>query len=350
MKMTEQGGQIKQNSGTKRLILSLIAGLVFFGLLSAYFVFGKSFASEKFLVKVRPNMAYEAVEGQLSDKANFGSMFFFSVLSQTFGYEKNIKVGCFEVKPGNSVWNVFQRIRKGRQTPVRLTFNNIRTREQLAGRFAQQLMLDSVTLVNAFSNADSCAKWGLTPETIVVLFIPDTYEMYWDISYNRFMEKMQKEYNRFWTASRLAKAKEVGLTPVEIATMASIVEEESNNKAERPAIAGLYLNRYRIEMPLQADPTVKFAVKDFSLRRILFEHLTVESPYNTYKVTGLPPGPIRVPSKDGIDAVLNYQKHDYLFMCANADFSGRHAFARNMAEHSVNAKRYREELNKRGVK
>ncbi len=346
----EQEDQTVPKSGAKRLILSLIGASLFFGCLSAYFVFGKSFSDEKFLVKVRPNMSYDAIKAQLTDKSNFGSMFFFSVLSQTFGYEKKIKVGSYEVKPGNSVWNVFQRIRKGRQTPVRLTFHNIRTREQLAGRFAQQLMLDSVTLVNAFSNADSCAKWGLTPETIVVLFIPDTYEMYWDISYTRFMEKMQKEQSKFWNATRLEKAKQVGLTPVEIATMASIVEEESNNSAERPAIAGLYLNRLRIGMPLQADPTVKFAVNDFSLRRILFQHLTTDSPYNTYKVTGLPPGPIRVPSKQGIDAVLNYEKHDYLFMCANADFSGRHAFARNLAEHSVNAKRYREELDRRNIK
>jgi UPF0755 protein len=203
--------------------------------------------------------------------------------------------------------------------------------------------------VRAFSDSDSCARWGFTPATIPVLFIPDTYEMYWDISYEKFMAKMQKENEHFWTSARKAKADSIGLTPIQISILASIVEEESNNKIERPAIAGLYLNRYRIGMPLQADPTVKFAVNDFTLRRILFEHLKTDSPYNTYKYVGLPPGPIRVPSASGIDAVLNYQHHEYLYMCANADFSGRHAFARNMKEHHQNAQRYRNELDKRKI-
>ena len=334
---------------SNQLIIRILIAIAALGLLKSYLVFVRSVSDEKFSIYIRPNSDYLDIKQQMSLHANYTSQFFFSGLSTVFGYEKALHVGRYEVKKGTSVWSLFQRMYRGRQSPVRLTFNNIRTKEQLAGRFAQQLMLDSAALVRAFSDSDSCARWGFTPATIPVLFIPDTYEMYWDISYEKFMAKMQKENERFWTSARKAKADSIGLTPIQISILASIVEEESNNKIERPAIAGLYLNRYRIGMPLQADPTVKFAVNDFTLRRILFEHLKTDSPYNTYKYVGLPPGPIRVPSASGIDAVLNYQHHEYLYMCANADFSGRHAFARNMKEHHQNAQRYRNELDKRKI-
>lgn len=340
---------MKTKFGGKRLTLSLLAVVAFIALILFYLVFIKSFSSKKFSLNIRPNTPYMEVEAQLKTNASAPAMTVFSVLNKVFRYEEQVKIGHYEARRGTSVWTLFNSMLKGRQTPVRLTFNNIRTKEQLAGRFAGQLMLDSVQLVEVFNNTDSCARYGFTPETIPSLFIPDTYEMYWDVTLPHFMKQMKKEYDRFWTEERKEKALKVGLTPIQISTLASIVEEESNNKEERPVIAGLYLNRYRIGMPLQADPTVKFAVKDFSLRRILFEHLTVKSPYNTYKNIGLPPGPIRVPSAAGIDAVLNYQKHDYLYMCAKADFSGRHAFARTMEEHHKNARQYREELNKRKI-
>ncbi|MDP4271017.1 MAG: endolytic transglycosylase MltG [Bacteroidota bacterium] len=341
---------MKTKFGGKHLTLSLLAAAAFVGLMLFYFIIIKSFSSEKFSVNIRPNTQYTEVESQLKAHASTPSMTFFSLLNGIFNYKEHVKVGHYEAKKGISVWTLFNNMRKGRQTPVRLTFNNIRTKEQLAGRFAQQLMVDSITIINEFNNPDTCAKYGFNIETIPAMFIPDTYEMYWDISLSKFMKRMKSEYDDFWTSKRKAEAKEVGLTPVEISTLASIVEEESNNKEERPAIAGLYLNRYRIGMPLQADPTVKFAVNDFSLKRILFEHLKVNSPYNTYKNIGLPPGPIRVPSKLGIDAVLHYQKHEYLYMCAKSDFSGRHAFARTMEEHHKNAQLYRDELNKRKIK
>ncbi|MEI7675496.1 MAG: endolytic transglycosylase MltG [Bacteroidales bacterium] len=335
---------------SKRLIVRIVVALVLIGFVKIYLIFLHPISNEKFSIYVRPTTTYTDIKAQLSEHADLSSRFFFSALSTVFGYEKVIHIGKYEAKKGTSVWSLFQKMYRGRQTPVRLTFNNIRTKEQLAGRLSQQLMLDSITLIHAFKNTDSCARMGFSPSTIPSLFIPDTYEMYWDISYEKFLRKMKNVYDKFWTSERLEKAKLVGLTPIEISTLASIVEEESNSAEERPAIAGLYLNRYRIGMPLQADPTIKFAVNDFSLRRILFEHLKVNSPYNTYKNIGLPPGPIRVPSPAGIDAVLNYQKHDYLYMCANYDFSGRHAFARTMKEHHQNAQKYRNELDKRKIK
>lgn len=350
MKRSPKKKEMKKKNGSKQLIISLLTTSAFVVLILVYFMFIKSFSSEKFSLNIRPNTPYTEVEAQLKKHSSAPAMTMFNLLNSVFHYEKAVKIGHYEAKKGTSVWSLFNSMKKGRQTPVRLTFNNIRTKEQLAGRFAEQLMMDSISLVKAFSDSDSCAKWGFTPETVPSLFIPDTYEMYWDISMGKFIKRMKSEYDHFWNNERKEKAKQVGLTPIEISTLASIVEEESNNKEERPAIAGLYLNRYRIGMPLQADPTVKFAVKDFSLKRILFEHLTVNSPYNTYKNIGLPPGPIRVPSASGIDAVLNYEKHDYLYMCAKADFSGRHAFARTMEEHHKNAQLYREELNKRKIK
>lgn len=182
------------------------------------------------------------------------------------------------------------------------------------------------------------------------MFIPNTYEVYWNTSAKNFMNRMKKEYDRFWNDSRKAKAKEIGMSPVEVAILASIVEEETAAYDEYPVVAGLYINRLKRNIPLQADPTVKFAWGDFTLQRILFSHLEIDSPYNTYKHTGLPPGPLRIPSIKGLDAVLNYQKHSYLYMCAKEDLSGRHNFAKTLAEHSRNAKKYQAELNRRKIK
>lgn len=182
------------------------------------------------------------------------------------------------------------------------------------------------------------------------MFIPNTYEVYWDMNVEKLLKRMDKEHKAFWNQSRLAKAEEIGLSPLEVSILASIVEEETAVNDEKPTVAGLYINRLKRGIPLQADPTVKFAVGDFTLKRILHKHLETDSPYNTYKVAGLPPGPIRMPSIIGLNSVLNYQKHDYIYMCAKEDFSGRHNFATNLAQHNANARRYQNALNRRGIK
>ena len=180
-------------------------------------------------------------------------------------------------------------------------------------------------------------------------FIPETYQVYWDISIEDFFARMKKEHNKFWNEDRRLKAKTIGMTPEEVCTLASIVEEETNNNDEKPMVAGLYINRLHTGMPLQADPTIKFALQDFSLRRITNQHLSIQSPYNTYLNTGLPPGPIRIPSPKGLDSVLNYVKHNYIYMCAKEDFSGTHNFASNYADHMVNARKYWKALNERKI-
>lgn len=207
-------------------------------------------------------------------------------------------------------------------------------------------MLDSATVASALTDSLTCARLGYTPQTIACLFIPNTYEVYWDMTLDQFLARMTKEKDRFWNDERRQKAKDIGLTPEEVVTLASIVDEETAKNDEKPIIAGLYMNRLKRGMLLQADPTVKYAVGDFTLQRILYRHLEVDSPYNTYKYAGLPPGPLRIPSIRAIDGVLNYTHHNYLYMCAKEDLSGRHNFARTLAEHSRNAQRYQSALNR----
>jgi UPF0755 protein len=236
------------------------------------------------------------------------------------------------------------------QTAISLRLPEVRTVEKLATALSDQIMLDSATLAKAFTDSAFCTKYGYKEETLTALFIPNTYEVYWDISLEKFMERMVKENQRFWNETRMKKAEAQGLTPVEVAILASIIDEETRNNGEKPMIAGMYLNRLKIKMPLQADPTIKFAMQAFKLRRILNSMLKTESPYNTYTNVGLPPGPIKIASIASLEAVLNPASHKYLYMCAKEDFSGTHNFARTYSEHLKNASRYRKALNARNIK
>ncbi|WP_278626726.1 endolytic transglycosylase MltG [Parabacteroides gordonii] len=287
---------------------------------------------------------------QLQDSADCSRIGSFKQLAGMLKYQANIRTGRYAVSPGMSNLQLLNDLRRGHQVATRLTFNNIRFKEDLAERLDEQLMLDKDELLSLLNDSAYCDSLGFTTETITSLFIPNTYEVYWNIPADKLMQRMKREYIAFWTDARLEKAKAIGLTPAEVATLASIVEEETAASDEYPIVAGLYLNRLHRGIPLQADPTVKFAVGDFTLQRILFEHLEVNSPYNTYKHAGLPPGPLRIPTIKGMDSVLNYMKHNYLYMCAKEDFSGRHNFAATLAEHNRNANRYRAELNRRKIR
>ena len=237
---------------------------------------------------------------------------------------------------------LIERLKYGYQTPVRITWNNyVRTREDLAGKVTRHLMMDSVSLLRALEDDEFLSPYGLNRETSRCLFIPNTYEVYWNITMEQLFNRMQKEYNIFWNETRRAKADSLGLSPIEIAIIASIVEGESHNKREMPLIASLYLNRVHKGMPLQACPTIKYAVGDFKLKRVLYRHLAVESPYNTYKNPGLPPGPIRCPSPETIDMVLNAPETDYLFMCASPELNNTHIFSSSYRGHAAAAQQYR---------
>ena len=262
---------------------------------------------------------------------------------------QNIHTGRYAIRPNDNVYHVFSRLSRGYQEPINLTIGSVRTLDRLARSVGKQLMIDSAEIARHLFDSTFQAEMGYTPITMAFLFIPETYQVYWDMSADEFFKRMQTEHQRFWNDERLARATAIGMTPEEVCTLASIVEEETNNNEEKPVVAGLYINRLHTDMPLQADPTIKFALQDFGLRRITNEHLKVNSPYNTYINTGLPPGPIRIPSKKGLDSVLNYTKHNYIYMCAKEDFSGTHNFASNYADHMANARKYWKALNERKI-
>lgn len=277
-------------------------------------------------------------------------MFGFEYQAEKNGYAQHIRTGRYAIKPGDNMRYLYRRLAMGYQTPVKLTVGSVRTLDRIARNTGRQLMIDSIEVARLMADTAYIRSIGYSKETLPALFIPNTYEVYWDMSAEDFINRMVKEHKAFWNEKRMQQAQAIGLTPTEVSTLASIVEEETANQAEKPVVAGLYINRLKRGMLLQADPTVKFSMQDFGLKRILFKHLEVDSPYNTYKYAGLPPGPIRVPSFQGLESVLNYTKHNYLYMCAKEDFSGTHNFATNSAQHAANARRYQQALNRRGIR
>lgn len=272
-------------------------------------------------------------------------------------YAKNVRSGRYAIRPGEGALKTFRHLKNGMQTSCNVTIASVRTTERLAAELSKKLMLDSTEIISALKNEQIAAQYGLDTATVICLFIPNTYDIYWNTSVENLLKRMKKEYDAFWNDDRKSKAKRMGLTQTEVMTLASIIDEETANNAEKPMIAGMYYNRLMLKtaeypngMPLQADPTIKFAWKRFDIKRIYNKLLYIDSPYNTYRNSGLPPGPIRIPSVEAIDAVLNYVHHDYLYMCAKEDFSGTHNFARTYDEHIENALSYTKALNKRGIK
>ncbi len=259
-------------------------------------------------------------------------------------YPDHVKPGRYVLRNGMNNRQLCNILNGGLQTPVKVTFNNMRDIPMLAGRIAEQIEADSMSIVSYLDDATVLSELGFNWLTIPAMFLPNTYEFYWNTSAAQFVDKMKKEYDKYWTPERLNKAKELYLSPVQVSILASIVDKETNKTDEMPRIAGVYLNRYRNNWLLQADPTLVFAVGDFSLKRVLNVHKEVDSPYNTYKYPGLPPGPICIPSLASINAVLNAEKHNYYYFCAKDDFSGYHVFAKTLTEHNRNAERYHRKL------
>lgn len=301
-------------------------------------------------VYIDNNTRFDQLVKFLTDSAGASKIEVFELIAEAADYEDNLKTGRYAVTPGMSSLELLNVLRRGQQTPTRITFNNIRFLEDLAKRLDEQLMFTADDIMVRLTDPAYCDSLGFNTETIRAMFIPNTYEVYWNISPDRFLERMKKEYDTFWDEKKRAQAEAIGLTPVEVAILASIVEEETAVADEYPVVAGLYINRLHRGMLLQADPTVKYAVGDFMLQRVLYAHLEIDSPYNTYIYAGLPPGPLRIPTIQGLNAVLNYTKHNYLYMVAKEDFSGRHNFATTLTEHNRNANRYRTELNRRNIR
>ncbi|MBC5775392.1 endolytic transglycosylase MltG [Pontibacter sp. KCTC 32443] len=270
-------------------------------------------------------------------------------MAKLMDYDKLVKPGRYKLEDGWGNRQLVGVLRLGQQTPVKLTFTNVRLRSQLAEKLAAEIEPSEEEINALLNDPEYLETLDFDTNNVVSLFIPNTYEVYWTITAKELMERMKTEYDKFWTPERLDKAEALGLSQQEVSTLASIVQAETIKNDEKPRVAGVYLNRLEKGMLLQADPTVVFAVGDFTIRRVLNVHLRHDSPYNTYRYKGLPPGPINVPNISSIDAVLNPEVHDYIYFCAKEDFSGYHSFATNVAEHQANARRYQKALNERKI-
>lgn len=338
--------------------LKIVIGIASFAVivLVSYFIyllFIPNFSNKgtsKQYIYLRNDATYDDVIKQLKEKSNIRSTYTFEQALKLLKSKNNIKAGCYLVKDGVSNYALLRALRNGNQTPIQLKINNIRTKEQLAGSLSKQLMSDSLQFIHLLNDTVFLSQYNLTPITCVSVFLPNTYQIFWNASPQKVFERMNKEYNMFWNKERRRKASEIPLTQLEVITLASIVDSESNTSYEKPIIAGLYINRLRKNMPLQADPTIVFAVGDFTIKRVLISHTSINSPYNTYKNTGLPPGPIRIPTLKAIDAVLNYDKNDYVYMCAKETLNGEHNFASSYSQHIDNANKYQKALNERGIR
>ncbi|KAA6321621.1 hypothetical protein EZS27_028751, partial [termite gut metagenome] len=340
----------------RKPILLLLSGaivLLFFGLITGnnyyYYLRPQFHLSQTVYFYIDCDDDIDSVYHKIVQKGIPDNMKGFRRLAKKYHYAEKIYCGRYAIQPYDNIRTLFFRLARGNQRPQNLIVGSVRTREMLARNIGRQLMTDSAEFAKLLYDPAFCEELGFNAETIMCLFIPNTYQVYWTTSPVKLFKRMKKEYNRFWNEERLKKAEVIELSPEEVSILASIVDEETNNINEKSVVAGLYINRLKRKIWLQADPTVKFALQDFNLRRITNRHLNVNSPYNTYKHTGLPPGPIRNPSIRSIDSVLNYSKHNYIYMCAKEDFSGTHNFATNLAEHNANARKYQRALNKRRI-
>ncbi len=271
-------------------------------------------------------------------------------LAEDRAYSSKVKSGKYPLEKGMNNRQILNMLVAGNQEAVTIAFRNVRLKSTFANLASRKLSFDSLGLINLMDSADYVKKFGFNKDNVYTLFIPNSYQMYWDTSAEGFFERMNSEYKKFWNAERLQKANALSLTPQEVSILASIVDSEALMDDEMPTIAGLYLNRLNRGIKLEADPTVIFANNDFTIRRVLNRHLKKESPYNTYRNNGLPPGPITMPSINAIDAVLSPKKHENIYMCAKEDFSGYHNFASNLKEHMANARRFQKALDQRNIK
>ncbi|MGA1226543.1 MAG: endolytic transglycosylase MltG [Tamlana sp.] len=341
----------------KILIAIALIGLVFAAFF-ANFVYkamlrpNTAFNNEVAYVFIPSNGNYEQVKSQLEPLLD--DMESFDNLAERKKYTTNIKAGRYEIKKGMTNNDIINSIRS-KNLPIKLSFNNQETLEKLAGRVSSQIEADSLSLLNTMKDSAFLKENGFNEATALGMYLPNSYEFFWNTSAEDFRSRMLKEYNRFWTETRIQKAHNIGLSQDQVIALASIVYEESKQPSEQPRITGVYMNRIRIGMPLQADPTLKFAAyklpqyKNTIIKRVLNVHKEIESPYNTYKNLGLPPGLIAMPDISTIDAVLNYEKHNYLYFAADAKNFGFHKFAKTLAQHNINAREYQRYLSSQGV-
>jgi UPF0755 protein len=333
---------------SKKKIGGVFSGILLLGALLILYVFflPNGLHSDSKLI-IRDNERYEDILSEMEQQSFVKNFITFKIAALVLDFKGNIKKGKYQFSEKDNNFTIIKKLRRGQHFPVTFTFNNIRTLDQFLQKVEGKFLFDIEELATLLNNYHFLSFQGFTRENVIAVFIPNTYEFYYDIEAEEFFDLMKRQHAKFWNEKRRALADSLQLTIPEIVTLASIVEEENFKEKEKGMIAGLYINRLRKGMKLQADPTVKFALGDFAKKRILNEDLQIDSPYNTYMYEGLPPGPIRIPATSTIDSVLQYRQHDYIFMCAKEDFSGMHNFAKTDTEHMKNAAKYHRALNAR---
>lgn len=338
----------------KRFVLFMV---IFSVLLTSFsFYFYQLFYGVNILPEEQPRMVlidrddtFDSLRNYLYEEQIIEDALSFSFVAKVLKYPDLIKPGMYLLEPGMTNLEAVRKLRSGDQIPVDVTFNNVRFKTDLSEKITTGTGVQPQEFEALLNNDNFLSKYDFNSDNVMAMFIPNTYEVYWTISAEALFERMNKEYVNFWNENRTRQAESLGLTPVQVSTLASIVQDESIIAEEKPVIAGLYINRLNKNMLLQADPTVKYALGDFAIQRILTADTRIDSPYNTYRYRGLPPGPINLPSISSLNAVLNYENHSYIYMCAKEDFSGYHRFAETLVEHNRNARLFQQALNNRKI-
>ena len=330
----------------KKIVLITICIFFIAAIFCAWRFFGPatSFRPEKYNLFIKTGMTYDEEIKLLEDDNVLGSISFFKWLAQRMNYPQNIKAGKYEIKKGMNLVAILRMLKNGRQTPVNLVITKFRTKEDFASYIGKRYECDSSSVINFLENNDTLKEYGLDSNTVMTAIFPNTYTYFWNTTPSRIFKKLYNNYQAFWTEERKQQAKEHGLTPTTAYIIASIIEEETNAQGDKGKIASVYINRLKKGMKLAADPTIKYALRNFELKRIYEKYLTTESPYNTYKYTGLPPGPICTPSKQTLEAVLTAPQTNYLYFVAKADFSGYSNFSETFEQHMVFAHEYQKAL------
>jgi UPF0755 protein len=348
-KVNKKGGSWKKPLAIVLVILICLGGASAWELYSIIYGSNVGLDKDKVYFLVPTGSTYQDVSNALVEQGYIDSQATFDWVAEQKKYKLNVRPGRYRLKDGMSNNELVNLLRAGLQEPVMVTFNNVRFKEDLAGKVGKIIEADSTEIIDLLNSQSFVSEYGMTTTTFLTLFLPNTYEFWWNTSAEEFVERMAKEYKSFWTEERRTKAKNLGLSQSEVSILASIIQKETNKADEKPTVAGVYYNRLKKGMLLQADPTLVYANRDFSARRVLNKHKLIDSPYNTYKYKGLPPGPICLPSIQSLDAVLNIKSHNYLYFCAKPDGSGYHSFACTYNEHLQNAREFQRELNKRQV-
>ncbi len=332
------------------LVVILIIALGLTGLNYYLKYFGPNVTDKQEYLYIHTGEGFNAVFDTIKEKGIVKDSTTFYWAAQNMNYVNRVKPGRYRLHEGMSNRKLINMLLSGAQEPVTVAFHNLRLKEQFVGFISKKIEADSLSIIRLLDSAGYVRQFGFTTDNVYTMFLPNSYQMYWNTSPDKFFRKMYANYEKFWTEDRKQKATAINLTPVEVSILASIVDAEALHDEEMPTIAGLYLNRLKKGMKLEADPTVIFAENDFTIKRVLSRYLSINSPYNTYLHTGLPPGPIMMPSVAAVNDVLNYKPSDYIYMCAKEDFSGNHNFATNMADHLINAHKFQQALNERNIR